>query len=63
VVVETVTGVLAGLALVWLVLLALLWLHGGLLDQAGLREALRLLPDLVRLLQGLSRRLGGMLRR
>lgn len=48
-------GVLAGLVLLWLVLLALLWLgRRGLPQDVGLREALRLVPDTVRLLRRLA---------
>lgn len=52
---QTVLGVLAGLSLVYLVLLALLWRyarrHPG---TVSMRDALRLLPDLVRLLRRLA---------
>ncbi len=45
-------GVLAGLVLVWLALVAALWL--GRPGEATVRETLRLLPDLVRLLRRLA---------
>ena len=45
-------GVVAGLALVWLALVAALWLSRP--GEATAREALRLLPDLVRLLRRLA---------
>ncbi len=47
-----VAGVVAGLALVWLALVAALWLARP--GDATVREALRLLPDLVRLLRRLA---------
>jgi uncharacterized membrane protein YkvA (DUF1232 family) len=48
-------GIIGGLALVWLVLVACLWRAArGTPDQASLREALRLLPDLIRLLRRLA---------
>ncbi|HYY11593.1 MAG TPA: YkvA family protein, partial [Kineosporiaceae bacterium] len=47
-------GVLAGFALVYAVLLALLWRYARRHPEAvSLRDALRLLPDLVRLLRRL----------
>ena len=47
-------GVAAGLALVYVVLLALLWRYARAHPEAvSLRDALRLLPDLLRLLRGL----------
>lgn len=52
---RTLIGVVAGLALVWLVLVALLYhAHRTFPERARLREALRLLPDLVRLLRRLA---------
>jgi uncharacterized membrane protein YkvA (DUF1232 family) len=51
----TVLGAAAGLLLLWLVLIALLWrAQRANPDRASLREALRLLPDLVRLLRRLA---------
>ena len=48
-------GIIGGLLLVWLVLIACLWRAGrGTSDHASLREALRLLPDLIRLLRRLA---------
>ncbi len=49
---EVLLAVLAGLLLLWLVLLVVLWRTAP--DQTGLREALRLLPDLIRLLRRLA---------
>lgn len=46
-------GVLAGLLLLWVALLVALW--AATPDEVRLREALRLLPDVVRLLQRLAR--------
>jgi len=52
---QTVVGIVAGLLLVYAVLLVLLWrAHRRNPDEIGLREALRLLPDLVRLLKRLT---------
>ncbi|MGI8721532.1 MAG: YkvA family protein [Geodermatophilaceae bacterium] len=52
---QSLVAVLGGLLLVWIVLLGLLWLtqrnHPG---ATGIREALRLLPDVVRLLRRLA---------
>jgi uncharacterized membrane protein YkvA (DUF1232 family) len=48
-------GIIGGLLLVWLVLVACLWRAArGTPDHASLREALRLLPDLIRLLRRLA---------
>jgi uncharacterized membrane protein YkvA (DUF1232 family) len=48
-------GVVVGLLLLWLALVAVLWrAQQANPDQASLREALRLLPDLVRLLRRLA---------
>ncbi len=45
---QTVLGVLAGLSLVYFVLLALLWRYARRHpDTVSMRDALRLLPDLV----------------
>ena len=49
---EVLGGVVAGLVLFWLVLVVVLWRTKP--DQAGLRDALRLLPDLIRLLRRLA---------
>lgn len=49
---QTVVGVACGLLLLWVVLLVLLWRAKP--DDTTLREALRLLPDLVRLLRRLA---------
>ena len=52
---QTVVGIVAGLLLVYGVLLVLLWrAHRRNPDEIGLREGLRLLPDLVRLLKRLT---------
>lgn len=45
-------GVLGGLALCWLVLLLVLWRARP--GEAGVREALRLLPDVLRLVRRLA---------
>lgn len=48
-------GLIRGLALRWLTLIALLWhANRSNLTQVSSREALRLLPDVVRLLRGLA---------
>ena len=48
-------GIIGGLLLVWLVLVVCLWrVARGTPDHASLREALRLLPDLIRLLRRLA---------
>jgi uncharacterized membrane protein YkvA (DUF1232 family) len=49
---RTLLGVAGGLLLLWLVLLAVLWRAAP--DQTRLRDALRLLPDLLRLLASLA---------
>jgi uncharacterized membrane protein YkvA (DUF1232 family) len=49
---ELALGVLTGLLLLWLALLVVLWRTAP--GESGLREALRLLPDLVRLLRRLA---------
>jgi uncharacterized membrane protein YkvA (DUF1232 family) len=52
---ETLLGVVAGIALVYLVLIAALWrAYRHHRDSAGLRGALRLLPDVIRLLRRLA---------
>ena len=48
-----VLGAVLGLAVLWLALLFVLWRATP--DHAGLREALRLLPDVLRLLPRLAR--------
>jgi uncharacterized membrane protein YkvA (DUF1232 family) len=48
----TVLGVAAGVALLWVGLVVALWLTRP--DEVRLREALRLLPDLLRLLRRLA---------
>ena len=45
-------GIVAGLVLLWLTLAVVLWLAKP--DDIGLREAARLLPDLLRLLKRLA---------
>jgi uncharacterized membrane protein YkvA (DUF1232 family) len=47
-------GIGAGLVLMWLALLATLWGVKGRFDLTALRGALRLLPDLLRLLKRLA---------
>jgi uncharacterized membrane protein YkvA (DUF1232 family) len=49
-----VIGVAAGLALMWLALIAALWGVKGRFDLAVLRGAARMLPDLLRLLKRLA---------
>lgn len=49
---QVLLGTFAGVALLWLTLLLVLWRNRG--EQASLREALRLLPDLIRLLRRLA---------
>lgn len=51
---DVVIGVVAGLALVWLGVIAALWAARGRFDLTTVREALRLLPDLIRLLKRLA---------
>ena len=52
---RTVLAIAAGLFVVWLILLALLWrTQRHTLDKARLRDALRLVPDVVRLLRRLA---------
>lgn len=48
----TLAGVLGALLLLWLMLLIVLWRATP--DQIGLRDALRLLPDVLRLIRRLS---------
>lgn len=50
----TALSVLGALVLTWLVLVALLWWAGRREGTAGLREALRLLPDVVVLVRRLA---------
>ncbi len=47
-----VLGVVAGLLLLWFLLVATLWLWRP--GETAIRDALRLLPDLVRMLRGLA---------
>ncbi|WP_298457280.1 YkvA family protein [uncultured Cellulomonas sp.] len=47
-----VVGVVAGVLLLWLALLAVLWRYRP--DDLGVRDALRLLPDVVRLVRRLA---------
>lgn len=51
--VEAVVGVVAGVLILWLVLLAVLWRNRP--DEASARELLRLLPDVLRLVARLAR--------
>ncbi|MBO0892001.1 MAG: DUF1232 domain-containing protein [Acidothermales bacterium] len=47
-------GIIGGLVLLWLVMLALLWrVQRGMSRRANVREALRLVPDTVRLIRRL----------
>jgi uncharacterized membrane protein YkvA (DUF1232 family) len=49
---QALLGVLGGLLVLWIALVAVLWLTKP--DELRLREAMRLLPDLVRLLRRLA---------
>lgn len=49
---QLVLAVVAGLVLLWVALLIALW--GSAPDEVGLREGLRVLPDVVRLLRRLA---------
>jgi uncharacterized membrane protein YkvA (DUF1232 family) len=51
---DIVIGIAAGLVLVWLAVIAILWSIKGRFDLTALREALRMLPDLLRLLKRLA---------
>lgn len=52
---QVLLGVLGGLVLIWLALLTLLWrARRGIGEPAAVSEALRLLPDVVRLLRRLA---------
>jgi uncharacterized membrane protein YkvA (DUF1232 family) len=48
------TGVATGLLLLWVALLIFLWRLTGRFDLSALREALRLLPDVLRLVRRLA---------
>jgi uncharacterized membrane protein YkvA (DUF1232 family) len=51
---DIVIGIAAGLALMWLALMVALWSIKGRFDMAALRDLLRMLPDLLRLLKRLA---------
>jgi uncharacterized membrane protein YkvA (DUF1232 family) len=51
---DIVIGIAAGLVLMWLVLIVALWRVKGRFDVAAFRDALRILPDLTRLLKRLA---------
>ncbi|TLM72210.1 DUF1232 domain-containing protein [Pseudarthrobacter sp. NamB4] len=52
---ETVVGIVAGLLLAYAVLLVLLWVYARRHPEAvTMKDALRLLPDLLRLIRGLA---------
>lgn len=51
---DIVIGVAAGIVLIWLALAAALWAVKGRFDLAAMKSALRLLPDLMRLLKRLA---------
>ncbi|MEV5754036.1 DUF1232 domain-containing protein [Actinoallomurus sp. NPDC052308] len=51
---DIVIAVVAGLAALWLVVISALWITKGRFDLTVLREALRMLPDLIRLLKRLA---------
>jgi uncharacterized membrane protein YkvA (DUF1232 family) len=52
---ELLLGIAAGLLMLWLALLAVLWRASRGQDPVRLRDALRLLPDVLRLLRRLVR--------
>jgi uncharacterized membrane protein YkvA (DUF1232 family) len=51
---DVVIAVVAGLAVLWLAVIAALWTVKGRFDLAALRAGLRVLPDLIRLLKRLA---------
>jgi uncharacterized membrane protein YkvA (DUF1232 family) len=51
---DIVIGIAAGLVVLWLAVIAVLWSAKDRFDVAALREALRMLPDLLRLLKRLA---------
>jgi uncharacterized membrane protein YkvA (DUF1232 family) len=52
---QALAGIAAGLVLLWLVMLALLWRgQRGVTNQFAMRDVLRLVPDVVRLLRRLA---------
>jgi uncharacterized membrane protein YkvA (DUF1232 family) len=51
---EILMAVVAGLAVLWLAVIVALWVTKGRIDLAALREGLRMLPDLIRLLKRLA---------
>lgn len=51
---ELVIGIVVGLAVLWLAVIAVLWSVKARFDLVALREALRMLPDLIRLLKRLA---------
>jgi uncharacterized membrane protein YkvA (DUF1232 family) len=51
---DIVIGIAAGLLLMWLALIAALWSTKGRFDLTTLRDLLRMLPDLLRLLKRLA---------
>ena len=51
---DIVIGIAAGLLLMWLALIAALWSTKGRFDLTTLRDLLRMLPDLLRLLKRLT---------
>lgn len=51
---DSLIAIVAGLAVLWLAVIAALWVTKGRFDLAALREGLRMLPDLIRLLKRLA---------
>ena len=51
---DIIIATVAGLAVLWLAVIAVLWATKGRFDLAALREGLRMLPDLIRLLKRLA---------
>lgn len=51
---DIVIGIAAGLVVMWLILVAALWSTKGRFDLTTLRDLLRMLPDLLRLLKRLT---------
>jgi uncharacterized membrane protein YkvA (DUF1232 family) len=51
---EVLAGIVAGIALLWLTLVVVLWTVSARFDLAALRSGVRLLPDLLRLLKRLA---------
>ncbi len=52
--IDVLVGVVTGLVVFWFAVIAALWVTRGRFDLAALREALRMLPDLIHLLKRLA---------